>query len=196
MAEDLIQRIVRNNYEDYGTIRVTRMEQREEDLVIYLDVKLDEDPELPPNIRITCRSCKETNLTPGFYETMRPSHDHVLLWHYNQPHIIASFYGRVDEPLSVAGALYERHLDLADHWIPVMKYFGGAPSLSELIRGGYGMLAQGPERLVLAYKEVLSSYGVSTSHHACPTRHDEKLSILFFDDSYVIAERFSAEPIQ
>lgn len=126
------------------------MEWRGEDLVVYLAVELEEDPELPKNIRITCRSCKETDLTPRFYESLYPGDDHVLLWHYNQPHVVASFYGHVDDPLSIVGALYERHVELVGAWIPFSKYLNTGLSLSELIRGGFGMIAEGPERLVLA----------------------------------------------
>lgn len=195
MAEDLLERIVRNNYEDYGSIHVRAVEQPDEDLVIYLAVELDEDPDLPRDLRVTCRSVTDTNLTPGHYLIMGPSHDHVLLWHYHQPHIIASFYGRVDEPMSVACALYERHLKLVGNWIPTTKYLGGAPSLSDLIAGGFGMLAEGPERLLLAYEEVLAKYGVPVSHHPHKPPPNEKLSALFFDESYVIAEHFSVKAI-
>lgn len=196
MRNDLLERIVAATDEDFGSLQVRAVERREKDLLVYLTVQTDEDPELPRNVRITCLSYKETNLAPRYYETLHLSDDHVLLWHYNLPRVVTSFRGHVEEPLAVVGALYERHLELVGRWIPIMKYFNVAPSLSELIRGGFGMLAEGPEPLVLAYEEVLASYGVSVAHHQSAPPQNKTLSALIFDDSYVIAERFTAEPFQ
>lgn len=145
MSQDLLQRIIANYYEDYGSLHVKALERQGEDLVIYAAVKLDEDPDLPKRIRMTCRSYKETNLEPRFYESLNSGRDHVLLWHYNQPHIVATFHGHVEEPLAVVGALYERHAELVEGWIPFAKYLNEMP-LSELIRGGFGCLRKGPNR--------------------------------------------------
>jgi hypothetical protein len=68
-------------------------------------------------------------------------------------------------------------------------------SLSELIRGSFGMLADGPEPLIVAYEEVLRSYGVSVSHNKSSDVRDEALGVMLLDQSYVIAKRFWAEAI-
>lgn len=75
-------------------------------------------------------------------------------------------------------------------WIPFQKYFNSDLRLSELIGGSFGMLADGPEPLVLAYEEVMQSYGIATSHHKSSEALDNSLSVLIFDQSYVIAESF------
>jgi hypothetical protein len=65
----------------------------------------------------------------------------------------------------VVAALYERPIDLVEDWIPFQKYINSRLRLSDLIRGSFGLLADGPEPLVLSYEEVMQSFGFSTSHH-------------------------------
>lgn len=172
--------------------------QRDEDLVISLDVIADEDPDLPQNVRITCESYCESKLAPRHYSSLYHYQDHVLLWDYNQPRVVASFYGKVKDPLAVTGALYERHVELVERWIPFSKYLNPCLSLSQLIGGSFGMLAEGPQPLILAYEEVMASYGVSISHHESNSIYpiyDDTLSVLIMDESYVIAKRFHTEAI-
>ena len=195
MTEDLLSRSASVDYEDYGSLRVETVEQRDNDLLVSLVVTADEDPDLPQNVRITCQSWRENTLVPGHYADVMLTRDHVLLWHYHQPHVLVSFNGHVPDPLAVVGALFERHTELVGNLIPFSKYFNPGMRLSELIRGSFGMLADGPERLVLAYEEVMSHYGVSVSHHRSVSAYDEALSILMMDENYVIANGFVAEAI-
>ena len=203
--DDLLKIITSVDYEDYGSLQLTEVEWRDGDLYFVLDVTADEEPQLPRNIRITCHSSRESNISPSQYYDLSVAQDHVLLWHYTRPHILASFYGKVDDPLSVVGALYEQHFELVEEWIPFHKYLNSGLPLSELIRGSFGMLAEGPEQLVLAYEEVMQSFGFSTSHHESrATMHWDgdkwvqdrsPLSIMFLDKTYVIAEAFTASAI-
>ena len=193
MIDALLKTISSVDYEDYGSLLVTRTERRNGDLQLLLDVTADEEPDLPRNIQITCRAVRESNLSPGYYQDFQVSEDHVLLWHYTKPHFLTSFYGSVEAPLSVVGALCERHLDLAEDWIPLKKYMNPGVRLAELIGGAFGMLAEGPEPLVLAYEEVMQRYGVSTTSHQSHRAIDTKLMVMILDKSYVIAEAFEAD---
>lgn len=195
MSDDLLPRISFIDYEDYGSLFVKGVECHDGNLLIYLDVKVDEDAELPRSIRLTCKSYVQSNLSPGSYVTLKTLQDHVLLWHYHQPHLLTTFHGKVSEPLSVVGALFERHLDLVEGWIPFTKYLNSDLVLSALIGGSFGMIADGPEQLILAYEEVLRRYEVSVSHHQSSAAQDETLSLLMLDEAYVIAKRFWAEAI-
>lgn len=188
----LLKTISSVDYEDYGSLLVTRIERRNDDLQLLLDVTADEEPDVPRNIQITCHAFRENNLSPGYYQDLQVFDDHVLLWHYTKPHFITSFYGSVEVPLAVVGALYERHFDLAEDWIPLTKYMNSGVRLAELIGGSFGMLADGPEPLVLAYEEVMQRSGISTSSHQSQKAMDANLMVMILDKSYVIAETFEA----
>jgi hypothetical protein len=195
MSEDLLARISLVDYEDYGSLRVEAVECREVNLYIDIDVSVDEDADLPKRIRITGKSYLESNLSPGHYATLETAQDHVLLWHYRQPHLLTTFQGGVADPFSVVGALFERHEDLVEDWIPFSKYLNTDLSLSALIGGSFGMVANGPEQLILAYEEVLRGYGLSVANHRSSEKLEDDLSVMIFDRSYVIAKRFWAEAI-
>jgi hypothetical protein len=195
MSDDLLKQLTCIDYEDYGTLQVSSVESKDRDLLILLDVIADEGPEIPKNIRLTCHSVRESNLAPGYYENLTIANDHVLLWHYTQPYALTSFYGSAADPLALVGALFERHVDLVGNWIPFQKYLNSDLRLSELIGGSFGMLANGPEQLIFAYEEVMRAHGVSTSHHKSARPLDASLSVIIFDESYVIAERLEANGI-
>ena len=198
--DDLLKIITSVDYEDYGSLQLIEVEQREGNLSLVLDVTADEEPSLPRNIRIICHSSRESNISPNHYYDLRVAEDHVLLWHYARPHSLVSFYGKVEDPLSVVGALYERHFEMVEGWIPFHKYLNSGLPLSELIRGTFGMLADGPDQLVLAYEAVMQRFGLSTSHHESRPADQMRwngetwvqdrspLSIMFLDESYVIAD--------
>jgi hypothetical protein len=203
--DSLLKKLCSVDYEDYGSLQLLESQEKDGNLYLVLDVTADEEPDVPKNIRVTCRSPRESNLAPGHYDDFSISEDHVLLWHYAKPHTSTSFYGKVHDPLSVVGALYERHVELVEDWIPFQKYINSELRLSELIRGSFGLLANGPEPLVLSYEEVMQSFGFSTSHHETPRpkywngkksiEENAALSVMILDESYVIAEAFKAEAI-
>ena len=117
-----------------------------------------------------------------------------------KPYALVSFYGKALDALSVVGALYARHVDLVEDWIPFHKYMNSEVLLAELIAGSFGMLADGPEPLVLAYAEVMQSYGFTTSHHSSVPPGDwvgesADLSVLILDKSHVIASAFLANAL-
>ena len=204
---DLLRIIASIDYEDYGSLQLIEVEQRGGNLSLVVDVTADEEPSLPRNIRIICHSSRESNISPNRYYDLRVTEDHVLLWHYARPHILMSFYGKVEDPLSVVGALYERHFEMVEGWIPFHEYLNSGLPLAELIRGTFGMLADGPDQLVLAYEAVMQRFGFTTSHHESSpadqmrwngetwVQDSSPLSIMFLDESYVIAEAFTASPI-
>ena len=104
---------------------------------------------------------------------------------------LSAFYGEATNALAVVGELFERHAAVAGGWIPFQRYLNFG-TLSELIAGRYGMLADGPASLVLTYEEVVQRHGFSTSHHPSKPPAEASLSTLIFDESFVIAENFEA----
>ena len=190
MSKDLLQRIC-DIPEDYGSIAVNAVERKGDDLHLILAVTSDEDLELPADIVVQCYSYKEATVAPHYYDEIFVTGDHPLLWYYTEPDFILSFYGEAANPLAVIGELVERHTQLVEDWIPFRRYLNSG-NLSELIAGRYGMLANGPQPLIVAYEEVMQRHGFSTSNHQSGKRFDRGLSVLTFDSSFIIAERFEA----
>lgn len=205
MLEELLDIAKSVDFEDYGSLTLTRLEWSEEKSILYFDVADDYRPELPPHWQLVCSGVRDESLSFGHCYNFDIHNDHVLLWQYVKPQTSISFYGFAKDPLAVVGALYERHKEMAGDWIPLNRYLNAGMGLKNLIAGGFGRLAEGPAPLVLAYEEVLREYGISTSHvePKLPVYWDSgkwaeehaNLSVLILDNSYVIASAFEASAI-
>ncbi len=205
MLEDLLAITSGIDFEDYGSLLLTRTVWSKDGITLSIDISSDEDPDVHPRWQVLCSGVREDCLSLGYSGDLQLSDDHVLLWPHAARTSAISFYGKAENPSAVAGALYERHWELVGKWIPFHRFLNPGLPLTELISGGFGMLAEGPERLILAYEEVMQQHGFSTSHRD-PTNpvywrgeawleQKTALSVLILDESYVVAEEFIAEAV-
>ncbi|HEY9404085.1 MAG TPA: hypothetical protein VIQ24_15610 [Pyrinomonadaceae bacterium] len=196
MREDFFDIIKSIDFEDYGSFRLLRAAWSEENLTLWLEVADDYRPDLNPHWKVVCTGVREESLSLGAHDDISLSRDHVLLWPHAARQTSTSFYGKGKDAHAVVGALYQRHQELAGEWLPLHRFLNpNISNLTKLIAGGFGMLAEGPEPLILAYEEVMQQYGFLTSHlEPRPSLQRAALSVLMLDDSYIVAERFKAEP--
>lgn len=193
------------DFEDYGSLRLTTVESYGDSLRLSLHITGDEHPDRHPSWQVLCSLVKEQSLSLGDHYDLQFFDDHVLLWPHLSRRTSTSFYGKAENPLAVVGALYQRHKELVGEWLPFHRFLNSNIQLSELISGGFGMLAEGPEPLVLAYEDVMRAHGFAASHldPAKPVYGGgtELLGpnagafVLVLDDSYVVAEHFAASPV-
>ncbi len=115
--------------------------------------------------------------------------------------------------MALVGALYERHQDSAEGWIPFPRFLNAShPKLPTLLAGGHGLLADGPIPLMEAYAAVLLEHGVRASMleprppqrlevrggpDPCYETHtlleeDRDLAVLTLGESFVVAKSFAA----
>ena len=205
VLENLLEIAERVDFEDHGSLRITRVEADGDALRLSLHITDDEYRDIPPNWEVLCSMVREQSLSLGDHYGLELFDDHVLLWPHLALRTSTSFYGKVENPLTVIGALYQRHKELVGEWFPLHRFLNSNIGLPELISGGFGQLAQGPEPLVLAYEEVMRSQGFSTSH-LDPTKpvywggnewvgQKAPAFVLILDDSYVVAEQFVTSPV-
>jgi hypothetical protein len=197
--------ITRIDFEDYGSLSLTTVELDGDALRLSLHITADEYPDIHEDWQVLCSAVKEHSLSVGNHYGLEFFNDNVLLWPHVARRTSLSFHGRAENPLAVVGALYQRHKELVGEWLPFHRFLNSNVGLLELITGGFGMLAEGPEPLVLAYEDVMRAHGVSASH-LDPTKPvygggTERLGenapayVLILDDSYVVAEQFVASPV-
>ena len=205
VLENLLDITKEIDFEDHGSLCLRTVESDEDTLSLVLHITADEYPEVHPTWEVACFGVKEDSLSLGTHFDFQLFDDHVLLWPHMSRRSSTSFYGKVENPLAVVGALYQRHRELVGEWIPLHRFLNSGVALTELIAGGFGMLAEGPEPLILAYEDVMRAQGFSTSH-LDPTKPvywggnewlDQKrpAAVLIFDESYVVAEQFVASPV-
>lgn len=193
------------DFEDFGSLVLTRAVWSESVITLSLEMSSDEDPKVHPRWQVLCSGVKEDCLSLGYHYDLQLSDDHVLLWPHAARTSALSFYGKAENPAAVAGALYQRHSELAGKWIPFYRFLNSGVELTELISGGFGMLAEGPEPLILAYEEAMRQHGFSTSHRDPSTpvywggkewlEQKAALSVLILDEAYIVAEKFVAKAV-
>ncbi len=203
MLDDLISLTHSHEFEEYGTLDLG--EARVEGNILTLSINLNTggEDDAYQSWEVECVDFLEHELSLGQCEGFDLLDDHILLWPYIYPEASVSFYGEVPDPLAVLGALYKRHLELAGKWIHVSRFMNG--NTAELIRGRYGMLADGPMPLVESYAQVLEGFNIAAkltepkpAHYTNdePSGQAEVAVLILKERSYVVAPKFNARRLR
>lgn len=195
------------DFEDYGTLLLKSAEWFDgvRELQIYLNVKIDEEPIFPSDWKVTAVEVRTHKLALGYANSFDVAANHVLSWEYFKPRCSLSFSGKTDNASIIIGELYQAHREIVGNWIPLDKYFNPM-KLDELISGGFGQLIyDAPSELSDVYESVMRKYGFLTSRSDARLPSywngtgwglkEEPLLTMLFDDSYIIAEDFEANPV-
>ncbi len=142
-------------FENDGHIVLRHVSNDQNNIVLLINIKTGVDDAPDQRWQITCVDVRAHRLALQAYCDINISNDYVLLWPYLMPQTAISFYGHIDDPLPIIGALYQQHIEFVGTWIPFDRFLNKASSFAMLLRGTAGMLAEGPEQLMLAYEAVL-----------------------------------------
>jgi len=160
MLDKLVSLTHSDDFEEYGTLDLVGVRTEINLLTLTFDFQIRSDRYEHQAWEVDCVGLLEHQMFLGECDYFELSNDHPLLWPYVYPKTSVSFYGEA-EPLTLLGALYQRHLELVSDWIPFGRFMNG--NTLEIIRGRYGMLAEGPAPLVEAYAQVLESFKIGNS---------------------------------
>jgi hypothetical protein len=148
---------------------------------------------------VECAGVLDHSLTLGNCWEFSLHDDHSLLWQHIHPECSVSFHGDCSNAEAIVGELYKRHIELVGQWIPFKRLLNGNPV--DMVRGGYGMFAEGPKPLMEAYASVFESAGIKAgvseprqrwSPGDLFTSADEIEVLVLGDRSYVVAQKFNA----
>jgi hypothetical protein len=160
MLDKLVSLTHSYEFEEYGTLDLVGVRTQTKCLTLSFDFHIRADDDEYQSWEVDCVGLLEHQVLLGECSNFYLSRDHPLLWPYIYPQASISFYGEAEDPLAVFGALNERHIKLVNDWIPVGRFLN--QNSLEIIRGRYGMLAEGPTPLVDAYAQVLERFKISS----------------------------------
>ncbi|MBL8821885.1 MAG: hypothetical protein JNJ77_04800 [Planctomycetia bacterium] len=128
----------------------------------------------------------EANATPSTCEYLHIVDEHPLLWQHNDESVSMFFSSALSEPQSLLGQLYEAHEALFGGWRKLSDYWYAS---SGLLRTGYGLLAEGPRRVIEEYARVVGdSLRYSIIHRHSPRG---KYRVVLLNDCYVVCSSVS-----
>ena len=203
MLKGLISLTHSYEFEEYGTLNFVGLRVESNELTLSLDVEIRSEIETHEFWEVDCVGVLEHRTSLGQCDRFDLYHDHPLLWPYIYPAASVSFYGAAEDPRAVVGALYEQHFGLVSGWIPFPRFMNG--NCVEMLRGRYGMLAEGPTPLMTAYAEVLESFKIGsrvTEPKPAYYTNDELSGLLevrvviLGENSYVVAPTFNARRLR
>ncbi len=123
----------------------------------------------------------EATATPSDCGSIHATSEHPLLWDHNEEHVFMFFSSAPCDPFELVGRLYEAHAHLLGGWRAFANYLHAD---SELLHSGFGLLAEGPRRVIDEYAKVIGDalrYSIVHGH----TPRGEFRGVLF-DECYVI----------
>ena len=195
-------------FQEYGYIDLIAVQIKESHLELKCQIYKGIDDEPAQLWQIVCHEIREHKVSLGEQDSdFMLFNDHVLLWSYNQPVSSLTFnrINSVTDTYHVVGKLYEKHQKIVNTWIPFYSCFNQSLPLETLINLGYGKLAEGAEKIIIGYQEVMNECGFKSSYLSrTPKRWDDeqgwidensKLQILITENSYIIASNFTADKI-
>jgi hypothetical protein len=166
--------------------------------------------DLPDQVwEVGAHNTRAFSLTEFEFTDWTLTDNHVLLWDHEEPFSQLNFTGPPCSHDEVLWNLHERHRAVVGHWIPFERYLNGV-FLSNRLSGGSGVLADGPDRLLRQYAEVLLHsdlepyfpYPPRPAHrwddeHRQWLDDDQKLSVLILgSSSYIVGSDFFANRVE
>ena len=198
-------------YDDSLWIRSTELDGRDLKIGVTLHFDDTEDNylEKKEEWQITCYGVRNHLVSFGAYydtfEFVDESSDHVLKWEHVLPKCSVSFKGKTESPSAVIGRLYCAHVKLLEKWVRFDKYLNMFERLEILIGGGFGLLAEAPLPIAMAYQKVLIECGfdASVSKGYTPRYWDGSkitdevcpLGVAIFGNGFVVTEVFEADRV-
>lgn len=206
MLTDLLEVQDTWQFEEEGWLSIVSVVKQETELELVLRVSTGIEDEPLQLWKLNCHQQQTHKISLGNIDGhTNLVKDHVLLWSYNQPVASLTFrhIGETIDAFTAIGRLYEKHIQLVQHWIPFWHYFNPHLSLPQLIAGGHGKLAEAPEPLIISYQQAMQESGFQCSYLTRnPKQWDTKrgwieesrdLLALILGESYVIATKVTAK---
>jgi hypothetical protein len=133
---------------------------------------------------------REATIVAGDLEEIDVRDDHPVMWDYSERHDNVYFSQAPLNPYEIIGRLFEAHKAVMYDWRPFTKYVSVS---SDILAGGYGMLARGPVSLMAKYRQAIAGHLETNSVFAWEP--EKVCQAVFFDDAYVIASAFTVKAV-
>ncbi len=187
------------------SVRLDSIHLEDEDGVLCVSVRDHFGTEEWSRWEVRARVLRDYRIVDPFGELTVCDGDHVLVRQHTESRQELFFRGVPQSPLETMGRLVVSHREVAGGWIPFERFITCCCNLEDLLRGGFGILADGPTFLIETYANALSSEGLKSN--ALPPRpakwwngrqwleNTVPLVALVIGDSFFVAEGFDEQQL-
>ena len=189
-------------FEDDGGLLITGLDYFADDLKVEFIVNpgdLEADSKNNQLWELQIGNLKREKLEISWSSEIELHNDHFLIWDFTKSWTKLYFNGNARNADRFLSEIYQIHRRKFGRWIEVEKYLNVQPDLYGLCRSKYGLFAEGPKEILVAYEDCLRSHNMNphfqgdykglNSHNREPL-----LQLLIFGESYFIAEKFEFTP--
>ncbi len=144
---------------------------------------------------LRCDGVRDFLFHSGGYSRIELSTDSPVLWPYSKPTKSLYFSGQPTDKFKFESEILVAHQRSTNGQLKSGLHLNRNVSLADRLLYPYGLLAAGPEPLMLEYGKVCQRYGLEVSILDATEIKNEgpQLYAIMFDDSYVVAEHFDVE---
>lgn len=189
------QNIFQLEYDGEGYFLLNSIDELEDRLNLTFELPMKGGNE---KWNVACLDARERLIRSNVFSNMEIFEDHILLSQYTQDRCEVYFRGNSCEyKSSIIGDLYIAHKRIVRGWIPFGKYMNELDGQTNLLESGFGMIADGPQNIVLEYAKVLDKYNLNPTVRNLGrykfwdgsrwTNDEKKYYVFVCDDSYVVA---------
>ena len=151
---------------------------------------------------IDTKQHRQSKISLDFASTFQISTDHPILWKFSDNQSELYFSGHCSDANKLFIDLYKINLSLFENLIPFEDTIHFANDFEFLMKSSSGLLAKGPNKLMVKYAEVLERYSLNFSliGDRMPTYYDwdkelhiietGNAKVLFIDNSFIVADDF------
>jgi hypothetical protein len=144
-------------------------------------------------------SVVEHKLALGFFQTLVHSTSNALLAPHNEPRMVVTFKGQpanVDSLMIDLYQLYGQTYGIYDPTTRMADELNREQPLATLLMSGQGILGEMPASFAYRVTKLLERHGLACQLDEIEIeRPDLTRQALILDDSYIIAQFFSADPM-
>lgn len=175
---------------------ITTISTSKYDLIITFQCKGWDNPDEIKHLNLICKDVVENEIKPTILDEISFADTHPLLWKHNEECGSLYYSSNLENKYEIFGRLWEIHENMYTGWRRLKDHLNiRNTGHLDFCSGTYGLLAQGPKRVLEEYQNIISDV-VETNYVPSGEISKNVFKALILDEHYVICKSVSVAEYQ